>query len=86
MFICLDTKAFDCSNKRMLNQAKMPRRSKDDEPSSTLLERRGRAVRRMTVYLPEELRTKLFHYCVDNDLEISGVIEEAVTKLLAKKN
>ncbi len=59
------------------------RRTKAGEKPSTLHKRAdGRIVRQMTIFLPEELRKKLLHYCVENDREISGVIEEAVVKLL----
>lgn len=64
----------------------MPRKPKlQNVAPSTLFKRQdGRQVRRMTIYLPEDLRKKLLHFCVEDDREISSVIEEAVERLLEK--
>lgn len=65
----------------------MPRKSKVAPYSGTKKERKdGRVVRQMTIYLPEELRKKLKIYCMENDIEISSVIEECVVEMLGVKS
>jgi hypothetical protein len=44
----------------------------------------GRTLRRMTLYLPEELARKLAIYCAREDQEMSAVVSEAVRRQLAR--
>lgn len=43
----------------------------------------GREVRRHTIYLPILLAKSLAHYCVEHDKDLSTVVAEAVSKLVA---
>ena len=47
-------------------------------PRSVVARSDGRTLRRMTVYLPEELARKLAIYCAREDEEMSAVVSEAV--------
>ena len=44
----------------------------------------GRTLRRMTVYLPDDLARKLAVYSAREDREMSDVVTEAVQKLLGR--
>lgn len=55
--------------------------------SKSLVERRdGRALRRMTVYLPDDLARELAVYCAREDLDLSAAVTESVRRLLTNKN
>jgi hypothetical protein len=53
-------------------------------PRSVVARSDGRTLRRMTVYLPEELARKLAIYCAREDEEMSAVVSEAVRRHLAR--
>lgn len=55
--------------------------------SKSLVERRdGRALRRMTVYLPDDLARALAVYCAREDLDLSTAVTESVRRLLTNTN
>lgn len=53
-------------------------------PRSVVARSDGRTLRRMTIYLPEELARKLAIYCAREDQEMSAVVSEAVRRQLAR--
>lgn len=53
-------------------------------PKSVVARSDGRTLRRMTLYLPEELARKLAIYCARKDQEMSAVVSEAVRRQLAR--
>ena len=53
-------------------------------PKSVVARSDGRTLRRMTLYLPEELARKLAIYCAREDQEMSAVVSEAVRRQLAR--
>ena len=53
-------------------------------PRSLVARSDGRTLRRMTLYLPEELARKLAIYCAREDQEMSSVVSEAVRRQLAR--
>lgn len=55
-------------------------------PKSVVARSDGRTLRRMTVYLPDDLARKLAIYCATEDQEMSAVVSEAVQRLLVAKN
>lgn len=67
---------------------RVPRRP-DVQPlrrhKSVQLRADGREVRRHTIYLAVPLAKELAHYCVEHDTEMSAVVAEAVSKLLAEQ-
>lgn len=52
-------------------------------PKSVVARSDGRTLRRMTVYLPDDLARKLAIYCATEDQEMSAVVSEAVRRQLA---
>lgn len=66
--------------------ARKPRAAKPRKPVSKSVVARvdGRTLRRMTVYLPDDLARKLAVYSAREDREISAVVTEAVQKLLGR--
>lgn len=56
----------------------------DVQTSKRLVHRRdGRVLRRMTVYLPADLATKLRAHCAARDVDASDVLAELVERLSA---
>lgn len=53
-------------------------------PKSVVARSDGRTLRRMTLYLPEELARKLAIYCAREDQEMSAVVSDAVRRQLAR--
>ncbi len=51
-------------------------------PKSVVARSDGRTLRRMTVYLPDDLARKLAIYCATEDQEMSAVVSEAVRRQL----
>lgn len=69
--------------------AKKPRAAPASKPrkrvsKSVVARVDGRTLRRMTVYLPDDLARKLAVYSAREDREISAVVTEAVQKLLGR--
>jgi hypothetical protein len=66
--------------------ARKPRAAKPRKPVSKSVVARvdGRTLRRMTVYLPDDLARKLAIYSAREDREISAVVTEAVQKLIGR--
>ena len=55
----------------------------EDRTKRSLVARRdGRTLRRMTVYLPDEIAHRLRVYCAENDQPISRVITDAVRRVI----
>ena len=53
-------------------------------PKSVVARSDGRTLRRMTVYLPDDLARELAVHCAREDLEISTVVTQAVRKVLKR--
>jgi hypothetical protein len=51
-------------------------------PKSVVARNDGRTLRRMTVYLPDELARRLAVHCAREDLELSAFVSEAVLRRL----
>lgn len=60
-----------------------PSAPRQNVPRSVVARTDGRTLRRMTLYLPDELARKLAVYCARKDLEMSVVVSEAVRVHLA---
>lgn len=60
-----------------------PSAPRQNVPRSVVARTDGRTLRRMTLYLPDELARKLAVYCARKDLEMSVVVSEAVRAHLA---
>ena len=67
-----------------LRAAKARPASRKETPRSIVARSDGRTLRRMTLYLPEELARKLAIYCAREDQEMSAVVSEAVRRQLAR--
>ena len=57
---------------------------KTSRVSKTSKRQDATAKRRMTIYIPEALAMQLERYAVDNRATVSGVVETALTKLVAR--
>lgn len=53
-------------------------------PKSLVARSDGRTLRRMTLYLPDDLARRLAVHCAREDQEMSAVVSEAVRRHLAK--
>lgn len=61
----------------------IPKKKPASEKPVTLRVRAdGTEVRQMTVHMPEALRKKLLHHCIETDQDMSHFIVEAVTRAL----
>ncbi len=58
-------------------------RAPSENTNRTLVARKdGRKLRRTTVYLPNEVASRLLMYCAEHDVDISRVVTEAVRRLI----
>lgn len=58
-------------------------RSPNENANRALVARKdGRKLRRTTVYLPNEVASRLLVYCAEHDVDISRVVTEAVRRLI----
>lgn len=55
-------------------------------PKSVVARSDGRTLRRMTVYLPDELARRLAVHCAREDLELSAFVSEAVQRRLVAES
>jgi len=50
--------------------------------SASVARKDGRTLRRMTIYLPQEIANRLRVYCAERDLDVSSVVTDAVQRVL----
>lgn len=55
-------------------------------PKAVQLRADGREVRRHTIYLEVPLAKALAHYCVEHDRDLSAVVADAVSRLIAERS
>lgn len=76
----LDAEAFNKAD----SPAPRAKSSRKHTPKSLVARSDGRTLRRMTLYLPDELARKLAVFCAREDQEMSSVVSEAVRRHLAR--
>jgi len=60
-------------------------RSPNENTNRALVARKdGRKLRRTTVYLPNEVASRLLVYCAEHDIDMSRVVTEAVRRWIGR--